>query len=29
VATTGSWISGILNRPNGSKVGQAFAARAT
>jgi hydroxymethylglutaryl-CoA lyase len=29
VATTGSWISGILNRPNGSKVGKAFAARAT
>jgi hydroxymethylglutaryl-CoA lyase len=29
VATTGSWISGILNRPNGSKVGQAFTARAT
>jgi hydroxymethylglutaryl-CoA lyase len=29
VATAGSWISGILNRSNGSKVGQAFAARVT
>ena len=29
VAAVGSWISGILKRPNGSKVGQALAARAT